>query len=53
MWPAIKAHNRNTIAEFTVAPRFNQTSSPENGLSSFSGVLFGSFCTNKKNNRKT
>ena len=37
---ASKAHNRITEAEFTLAQKPNQTYSPENSLSSFSGALF-------------
>ena len=37
---ALKAHNRITEAEVTVAQKSNRTASPENSLSSFSGALF-------------
>jgi hypothetical protein len=43
-----RAYNRITNAEVTVVRKLNQTSSPENVMSSFSGVLFVSFCTSKK-----
>jgi len=47
-----KAHNRLTKAEFTVAQKFHQTSSPENVLSSFSGVFFWFFFAQTKKNNK-
>jgi len=50
---ASAAHNRIPYAEFTVAQKLNQTSPPENGLFSFSGVLFWFFFAQaKKNIRK-
>jgi hypothetical protein len=48
-----RAHNNITEAEAAVAQKLNQTSYPENGLYSFSGVLFWFFFAQaKKNNSK-
>ena len=48
--PAPNAHNRIPPVEATVALKLNQTSSPENGLFSFSGVLFWFFFAQAKKN---
>jgi hypothetical protein len=45
-------YNRLHKAEATVAQKLNQTSSPENGLYSFSGVLFWFFFAQAKKNNK-
>jgi hypothetical protein len=47
-----EAHNRIPIAEFTVAQKLNPNSFPENGLLSFSGVLFWFFFAQAKKNSK-
>jgi hypothetical protein len=48
-----EAHNRFDLAEATVAPKLNQTSSSENALYSFSDALFWFFFGQaKKNNNK-
>jgi hypothetical protein len=44
--------NRFTKAQFTVVQMLDQTSFPENGLLSFSGVLFGFFFAQTKKNNK-
>jgi hypothetical protein len=46
-----KARNRIAKVEVTIARRLNQTSYPENGLSSFSGVFFWFFFAQAKKNR--
>jgi len=48
-----EAHNRLDKAEATVAQKLNQASSPENGLYSFSGVLFWFFFAQAKKNNHT
>jgi hypothetical protein len=42
--------NRNPKAETTVVQKLNQGTIPENGLSSFSGVLFWFFFAQAKKN---
>jgi hypothetical protein len=46
-----KAMNIVTKVEVTVVQKFNQTSYPENGLLSFSGVLFWFFFAQAKKNK--
>jgi len=45
-----EGHNNIPKAEVTVAQKLNQTSYPENGLYSFSGVLFWFFFAQAKKN---
>ena len=45
-----EGHNNIPKAEVTVAQKHNQTSYPENGLYSFSGVLFWFFFAQAKKN---
>ena len=49
--PLQERGSRITEAEITVAQKLDQGTPPENGLYSFSGVLFVSFCTSKKKRR--
>jgi len=47
----IKTMDRVNMVEIIVVQKFNQGFFPKTRCISFSGVLFGSFCTNKKNNK--
>ena len=47
-----EALNNVTEVELTVVQKLNQTSSPENGLYSFSGVLFWFFFAQAKKNKE-
>ena len=49
----LEGYSRIINAETTVAQKLNQTSYPENGLLSFSGVLFWFFFARAKKNNNT